>query len=327
MSSKMYRQAQQVGRSANNCEGMRRAETRRSGRVLLLMEVPSDAHKPLVTFQNISLDPSRHVIVRDGQESMVSELYWRTLMLLIDRRPNVVLRDQLRQIWGESITDRAIDKRIEKLRKYLGDTTESRRFIRTEYGVGYSFIGMQADTAQGDTVRNDQTAPFTEASLGVTDNCNMNGKEKNVATTNSRPQKTKWRAKWADHVTGPSGIILDDDETQFVPWEKLRGEIEEELLPNVRMVPVGSTVELGDYFGRKEWIIRIIDQNGLEVGNVWFGGDPLKDYAYDGLVRLGIPTEDKTVRPTVWQVFQRHSNGLYFRVSNPYDSAQRHIET
>ncbi|HEY2382357.1 MAG TPA: helix-turn-helix transcriptional regulator [Terriglobia bacterium] len=156
---------------------------------------------------------------------------------------------------------------------------------------------------------------FTPPSLLVPQNGSMVTETDKIA-----PQEVKWQAKWAPDVEEETGIIIGLNSSRFIPWKQIQEELIKRLLPNVRMVPIGSTVELGEYNRRKDWIIRVINPDGVEIANIWIGGDPLKGYAYDGLVRIGVPSEDKTVLPTVWQVFQRYSNGTYVRVDNPYDN-------
>jgi hypothetical protein len=167
---------------------------------------------------------------------------------------------------------------------------------------------------------------FTTSSPGLPDTEGMEQKNGSAAKAPGVPvpQEVKGRSKYADDVTEPTGIIINKDPRQFIAWPKVKIETEQQIFPYVRMIPIGSHVELGKFEGRLDWIARIIDPKGNEIGNVWYGGDPLKNYTYDGLVHVGVPG-DETREPIVWQVFQRYSNGTYIRVANPYDASLRPI--
>jgi len=137
----------------------------------------------------------------------------------------------------------------------------------------------------------------------------LNEEEKAAICDAPQAQKVSWGPP--DH---PPGIAIDSPVRTFVPWSVLRPEIEQRLLPKVRVLPVGCTVELGEFRGRKHWIVRILDPNHVEIGNIWFGTDPNNKWAWDGKVRLG-PFRAKDAIPyKVWQVFERYTDGTYRRV-------------
>lgn len=120
--------------------------------------------------------------------------------------------------------------------------------------------------------------------------------------------------KWGPTEKRLPGIVVIDDETKtFVPWPELEMEIENMLLPQVRVVPIDSTVVLADLGDRNNWIVRITGATGEELGHIWFGTDPNANWQWDGLVRLGNPSASADENP-VWQVFQRCSDGTYRRV-------------
>ena len=63
-----------------------------------------------------------------------------------------------------------------------------------------------------------------------------------------QPQQTRWGP-----VDGrPAGISINSCTGPFIPWKELKGEVENILLRQVRLVPIGSTVILGDFRGRKD---------------------------------------------------------------------------
>lgn len=118
---------------------------------------------------------------------------------------------------------------------------------------------------------------------------------------------------WAVDDGKPPGICVDNPAEDFVSWTELELEIEERLLPQaVRVVPLGSSVKLGTFHGIVNHHIRLINPAGDPIGYVWFGKNPDKGWAYDGLVRIGdAPSDHEAV---VWQLFQRYSDGTYRRI-------------
>lgn len=120
--------------------------------------------------------------------------------------------------------------------------------------------------------------------------------------------------RWAVNDGGQAGINVEPAEENFISWERLKPEVEGKLLNQVRVIPVGSIVETGQLYGKKDWIVKILDPTGREIGHVWFGGDPNQNWVWDGIVRVGpVPPTDGT---KVWQGFTRYSDGSYRRVEN-----------
>ncbi len=120
------------------------------------------------------------------------------------------------------------------------------------------------------------------------------------------PQKVRW----AVNDGKPAGITTEAGE--YIAWKDLKPEVEQKLINQVKTIPVGSTVETAEKFGKKDWIVAIMSE-GNDIGHVWFGGNPDKGWAWDGLVRLGEP-EKNGKGSVVWQTFQRYSDGSYRRV-------------
>ena len=121
-------------------------------------------------------------------------------------------------------------------------------------------------------------------------------------TPNPEPQQVRWGP-----VDGREAGVFINGYDGFFPWIKLEEEIQQRLLPQVSEVPHGSTVALKDLEGKRDWVVQIIGPRGNEIGNIWLGPDPSKDWAYDGLVRVGKPGAP----PVVWDTFQRYSDGSY----------------
>jgi transcriptional regulator with XRE-family HTH domain len=133
------------------------------------------------------------------------------------------------------------------------------------------------------------------------------------------PQETLW----GPNFDMPPGIYIANSATgESVPFNKLKQEIEKKLFNQLgEHIPPKCTAGLGDWNGRPNWLTTIIDPDGTKVGEVWFGTDADNNWAYDGLVRVGVALSDDEA--IVWQVFQRYSDGSYRRIRKQAPRLQR----
>lgn len=106
------------------------------------------------------------------------------------------------------------------------------------------------------------------------------------------------------------GIFIDSTEGEFIEWEELKKEIEEKLLPLVSHLPTGCTAITKTHDGKEHLLVRAVYE-GKDVGAVWFGGNPYKDWESDGLVRVGCTEKEGAPKTIVWLVTQRMSDGSY----------------
>ncbi len=91
--------------------------------------------KPIITYDQITLDPASHVVTLNGQEVMASRREFALLQKLLENAGRVISREQLNQTlygWGENIDSNALEVHIHNLRKRFGS-----KLIRTIRGVGY----------------------------------------------------------------------------------------------------------------------------------------------------------------------------------------------
>lgn len=119
----------------------------------------------------------------------------------------------------------------------------------------------------------------------------------------------------------PPGIVIENEtgSTSFLPWAKLSKEIDDKLLPQVYSMPGGSHAVLRDHIEadgsvKKDWLIRVVNAKGVVIAGIWFGGDPEKEWAIDGLVRIG-PAKTSQAKPhRVWEVYGRYSDSTYRKI-------------
>ena len=101
-------------------------------------EEPDD----VFTFGDVTVDFKSHVASRSGQELHLTALEFKLLKFFIERRGQVVTRDQiLDEAWGDTIVAyRTIDPHIVHLRKKIEDDPADPRHLLSIRGVGYKFV-------------------------------------------------------------------------------------------------------------------------------------------------------------------------------------------
>ncbi|MCA8964444.1 MAG: response regulator transcription factor [Planctomycetes bacterium] len=100
------------------------------------------AANSVMKFPDLVVDWRRFSIVRDGEEIQLSRYEAEILRMLIDRRGEVVSRqDLLRKVWGyvHLPTTRTVDNHIARLRKKLERDVENPVHVVTVHGLGYRF--------------------------------------------------------------------------------------------------------------------------------------------------------------------------------------------
>ncbi|HEX8322479.1 MAG TPA: helix-turn-helix transcriptional regulator [Tepidisphaeraceae bacterium] len=114
---------------------------------------------------------------------------------------------------------------------------------------------------------------------------------------------------WGPVVDRPPGLWIESDGL-FVDWPDVKEEVERKLLNQcANWVPGGSIVELRELEGVKNWIMRIVSTDGAEIGNVYFGLHPRREWTWCGLVWVGPVHKGDTGR--IWRTFARYSDGTY----------------
>ncbi len=105
-------------------------------------DVPSTEGAPVLRFQGLTVDFKRFSVTRDGEEIQLSRYEAEILRMLIDRRGEVVSRqDLLRKVWGyvHLPTTRTVDNHIARLRKKLERDIDNPIHVVTVHGLGYCF--------------------------------------------------------------------------------------------------------------------------------------------------------------------------------------------
>ena len=111
----------------------------------LLRRTKRDKLAPLASFQfdDIAIDFERNQVTRGGTPVSLAAKELELLRYLIERRGNVVSRDELLEgVWEyqPGVSSRTIDVHVAWLRQKLEENPQSPRHIHTVRGVGYRFV-------------------------------------------------------------------------------------------------------------------------------------------------------------------------------------------
>lgn len=99
--------------------------------------------------QDLELDWRAYELRRSGQALRLSRIPMELLLLLVERRGDLVTRDEIvERIWGKDVfldTDNSINAAVRKIREVLKDDPEQPSFVQTVIGRGYRFIAHVAE--------------------------------------------------------------------------------------------------------------------------------------------------------------------------------------
>ncbi len=119
-----------------------RAVLRRSQTRAAPVAAASGDGAPVLRFPGLVVDFKRFTVTRDGEEMQLSRYEAEILRMLIQRRGEVVSRqDLLREVWGyvHLPTTRTVDNHIARLRKKLERDVDAPIHVVTVHGLGYRF--------------------------------------------------------------------------------------------------------------------------------------------------------------------------------------------
>src|SRR6185369_10785180 len=109
-----------------------------------ISEMPmSNRHKHQYQFGRFAVDRSKGLLLCDGEIVPLQPKAFDTLLLLIERRGEVLTKDELlRQLWPDSFVEESnLSQNIYVLRKALAQTPGGDELIKTVPKRGYRFVG------------------------------------------------------------------------------------------------------------------------------------------------------------------------------------------
>src|ERR1700747_1111810 len=112
---------------------------------------------------DLELDRGAYELRRSGKALRLSRIPMELLLLLVERRGELVTRNEIvERVWGKDVfldTDNSINAAVRKLRQVLDDDPEQPRFVHTVTGKGYRFVASVTES-QPTTQRSTETGAF-----------------------------------------------------------------------------------------------------------------------------------------------------------------------
>ena len=109
------------------------------------------ASNPILRFAAFEVDPAAGELRKSGVRIHLQDKPLRILVILMERPGAIVTREELRQkLWDEDTHvefEHSLNTAVNKLRRALGDSAETPRFIETIPRRGYRFVGQAAPPA------------------------------------------------------------------------------------------------------------------------------------------------------------------------------------
>ena len=106
---------------------------------------------PIRFGEDFDLDPRSYELRRSGRVLKLERIPTELLLLLIERKGQLVTREQIiERVWGKDVfldTDNSINAAIRKIRQVLKDDPERPRFVQTITSRGYRFIAPVAEAS------------------------------------------------------------------------------------------------------------------------------------------------------------------------------------
>jgi len=102
-----------------------------------------------VRFDDFELDYSRFQLCRSGSPVPLEGLPLQLLMFLVDKRGQLVTRDQISaELWSKDVfvdVEQGINTAIRKIRRALADDAGEPQYLQTVVGRGYRFVAPNAE--------------------------------------------------------------------------------------------------------------------------------------------------------------------------------------
>ncbi len=102
-----------------------------------------------VRFDDFQLDYGRFQLCRRGVPVRLEGLPLQLLMLLVEKRGQLVTREQIsNELWSKDVfvdVEQGINTAIRKVRRALADDVDEPQYLQTVVGWGYRFVAPTAE--------------------------------------------------------------------------------------------------------------------------------------------------------------------------------------
>lgn len=98
--------------------------------------------KNLYDFGELKVDATGATVYLKGKRIHLPRREFEILLFLVENAGKVVTREKLLEtFWEEPVSPRAVDTVIKRIRKAIEDDPNRPRYIKTVWGIGYTFVG------------------------------------------------------------------------------------------------------------------------------------------------------------------------------------------
>lgn len=108
------------------------------------IEKDNDRSRSRIVIQDIVLDTELQQVVRDGEEISLTEIEYRILLLLASNRNHIFTAKEIYEaVWEEAYMPNSTNTvmvHIRNIRKKLGDTGPSAKYLHNIWGRGYRVV-------------------------------------------------------------------------------------------------------------------------------------------------------------------------------------------
>jgi two-component system KDP operon response regulator KdpE len=99
--------------------------------------------EPIVSFDGLEVDLVARAVWHDGEEVRLTPIEYELLCVLIRNRGRLMThRALLSEVWGSAYENdkQTLQSHVANLRRKIDPYPDRRRYIRTDFGVGYRFV-------------------------------------------------------------------------------------------------------------------------------------------------------------------------------------------
>lgn len=160
-------------------------------------------------FDDFEVDTQRYELRKAGVVQPLEPQGFNVLAYLLEQRERVVAKDELlERLWpGQHVTDATLTQRVVAIRRALGDTGRTQRYIRTVHRRGYRFVAAVGTAPAAPSGQATTPAPAPARPLVVGQRHTMFvGREAELALLQERLGRALRGERQVVFVSGEAGI-------------------------------------------------------------------------------------------------------------------------
>ena len=188
---------------------------------------PSLASGSRFVFGDFHMDVARYRLSRGQREVPLPPKAWDVLYCLIKRPGLLITKEALRdEIWPDiAISDDTLTKRIGELRRALGDTRRTPRFIETVHGRGFRFVAgvREVSDDRPEHSVDAEAPPLATAAHAVEPGVRFVGRQAELHRLHESLRRARQGERQLVFITGEAGIGKTTLLEEFLRSPSVRG--------------------------------------------------------------------------------------------------------